>query len=231
MFNIEKAEKIAQLEEKYLNEKNEKQIQELKYETEIQQIKIKNFKKSHIIYTIVLILAIAAILVILVQFRKKNNAYKFLVRKNIDLLNKEKELKDISEQKIANKPDNNKKATVTDNLKEDIHNKLKQLLDNEKIFKDFDLTLEKLAKELRTNYKYLSIVINEKIGKNYIDFINEYRIKESMLLLSDPEKTLKLSIDGIAKESGFKSLSCFYKVFIKYTGITPSKFRKEAIAL
>ena len=106
-----------------------------------------------------------------------------------------------------------------------------QLLDNEKIFKNFDLTIEKLAKQLLTNNKYLSIVINDEFGKNYIDFINEYRVKEAMFLLSDPEKNLKLSIAGIAKESGFKSLSCFYHVFIKYTGITPSKFRQEAIVL
>ncbi|MCD4791906.1 MAG: tetratricopeptide repeat protein [Bacteroidales bacterium] len=231
LFNIEKIRKITQLEEKYLTGILEKQNLKLKYENKIQQSKIYNHKKTHKIYFTGLFLSLFAVSIILIQYKKKNNAYKFLVKKNINLLNKEKELKDIKEQKIVNKPNNNKKTTVADNLKEDILNKLIQLLDNEKIFKKFNLSIEKLAKQLQTNKKYLSIVINEEFGINYIDFINEYRIKESMFLLSDPEKNLKLSISGIAEESGFKSLSSFYRTFKNYTGITPSKFRQEAIAL
>ncbi len=151
----------------------------------------------------------------MIQFRKKNILNKFLVIKNIDLLKKEKELKDI------------KKTTVTSDKKEKILNELIKLLDNEKIFEKFDLTIVQLAKRLSTNRTYLSKIINEEFGKNYSDFINEYRVKESMLLFSDSEKNSKLSIAGIAKESGFRSISKFNPAFKKFTGITPSKFRHE----
>ncbi len=226
LFTIEKAQKIAQLEEKYLNEKLEKQNLTLKYENEIQQTKINHHKKTHIIYITGLFLTLIAITLILIQYREKNNAYKFLVQKNIDLLNKEKELKGIREQKVVNKSNNNKTA-VTDNLKEEIFNKLKQLLDNEKVFKNVDLTIVKLSNQLLTNRTYLSQLINEEFVKSYIDFINEYRIKEAILMFSDPEKSSKLTIAGLAKEAGFKSVSSFNVAFKKYSGITPSRFRLE----
>jgi len=46
-------------------------------------------------------------------------------------------------------------------------------------------------------------------------------------MLSDPQKTHKYSIEAIAKEAGFNTISNFNSVFKKYTGITPSVFKKE----
>ena len=231
LFSIEKAQKIAQLEEKYLNENLEKQNLTLKYENEIQQSKINHHKKTHIIYFIVLFLAITAITIILIQYRKKNSAYKFLVRKNIDLLNKEKELKNLKEKITSNGPNNNRKITIDDNIKDKILKKLEQQLDNKKAYKDFDLTIDKLAKSISTNRNYLSQTIYKEYAKSYSDFINEYRVKESMLLLSNPQENSKLSIAGIGKEAGFRSAPRFICAFKKFTGITPSTFREESNTL
>ena len=230
LFNVEKAEKIAQLDEKYLNEKLEKQNLVLKLENDLQQTEIFQQKKLQNIYFIAFVFAITAIILIIIQYRKKNIAYKFLVLKNMDLLNKEKELKDIKEQKNANKPNNNK-TKVADNLKEDILYKLKQQFDNKKIFKIPDLTINKLAKEISTNRTYLSQTINDEFGKSFIDLINEYRIKEAIILFSNTKTNKELSIAGIAKEVGFNSVSSFIIAFKKYTGVTPSTFRQEAIGL
>ena len=233
VFNIEKAERIAQLEEKYLNEKNKKQIQALEYETEIKQTEISHHKKLQNIYLIAFFFALVGIVLIVIQFRKKNSAYKFLVKKNIDLLNNEKELKSIKEQVIVNKSNNNNTILTDDKTclptgkKEEILSKLNQLFEIDNIFKDYDLTLNKLAKKISTNRNYLSQIINEEFGKSYSDFINEYRVKESILLFSDPQKISNLSIAGIAQEAGFWSIPRFNHAFKKYTGITPSNFKKN----
>ena len=71
VFNIEKTKKIAQLEEKYLNEKYEKEILELNCETDSQQTEILQQKKLRNIYLIAFVLALAAIILIVIQFRKK----------------------------------------------------------------------------------------------------------------------------------------------------------------
>ena len=90
------------------------------------------------------------------------------------------------------------------------------------------MTIDKPAKKISTNRNYLSQTIYKEFDKSYTDFINEYRVKEAMLLFSDPKKNSELSIDGISKEAGFRSLPCFNSAFKKFTGITPSKFRTEA---
>ena len=231
LLNIEKIQKITQLEERYLNEKLEKQNLTLIYENEIQQSKINYHIKTHKIYFTGLFLTLIAISIILIQYKKKNNAYKFLVQKNIELLDKEKEVKIVKKKIAVNEPNNNRKITITDNLKEIILEKLTQMLDNEKTYRDFDLTIDKLAKNISTNRNYLSQTIYKEYRKSYSDFINEYRVKEAILLLSDPKKNSELSIAGISKETGFRSVPCFNSAFKKYAGITPSEFRTKVNVL
>ena len=165
------------------------------------------------------------------QLHKKNIAYKFLVQKNIRLSYKEEELKEIKKQVTINKSVDTKQTVVTDNKKEEIVNNLNQLLDNEKVFKIPDLTIHKLAKEISTNRTYLSQTINDEFGKSFIEFINEYRVKEAIILFSDTKINKELSIAGIANEVGFNSVSSFIIAFKKHTGVTPSTFRQEAIGM
>ena len=209
IFTEETGKNIAEMEVKFETEKKDKEI--------LQQKKLRN------IYFIAFVFIVAAIIIIFIQYRKKNKAYKFLVKKNIDLLNNEKELKIFKEYIIVNKINNTSTSIVTDDKKEEILKKLKKTFEIDKIFKQFDITLVKLAKRLSTNRTYLSHVINDEFGKNYSDFINEYRIKEAMIILSDP-KYSKYSIEAIAKKAGFNTKTSFNIAFKKFTGITPSVF-------
>ena len=227
LFNIEKAQKIAQLEEKYLNEKYEKEILELNCETDSQQTEILQQKKLRNIYLIAFVFALAAIILIVIQFHKKNIANKFLVNKNMDLLSKEQELKKIKEELQSKFQNNNPQYIISETEKEKILNKMTKLLDTDKIFKTFDLTCSKFAKRLSTNRNYFSQIISDEYGKKYNDFINEYRVKEAMLMLSDSQKSGKFSVEAIGNEAGFKTSSSFYLAFKKYTGVTPSLFRNN----
>lgn len=60
-------------------------------------------------------------------------------------------------------------------------------------------------------------------GKTYSDYINEIRINEVCRLLVQSEKT----INQIAFECGFETLSYFNRVFIIKKGRTPSSYRKD----
>ncbi|MCD4793287.1 MAG: tetratricopeptide repeat protein [Bacteroidales bacterium] len=223
VFSLETYKQIADMKTKYETEKKDKQIQTLEYENNIKTIKIKHHKKTHIIYITGLLLTLIAITIILILLRKKNRAYKFLVSKNLDVLSKEKELKNIKENlQIGNTYSQN---NVHNDEKEKILRRLERLFETDKSFTQHSLTIDKLAKKLSINKNYLSGVINNEYKKNYNDFINEYRVKEAMLLLSD-KKNKKYTVEAIAKEAGFRSLSTFNPVFKKYTGLTPSKFLK-----
>lgn len=228
LFSIDKAAKIAMLEEKYLNEKLANENLNLKYANEIQETKIVSQLHINRTYLVALLILVTAMVVTIIQFRKKNIAYKFISRKLIELRNKEQELKNTKEKINSIIEISKSKTSISLNEKEEILARMEKLLEKEKLFTRHDLTIDKLARRLSTNRTYLSQIINDDFGKSYSNFINEYRVKEATKMLSDSEKGKKYSIEAIAKDAGFNSISNFNMVFKKYTGITPSIFLKNS---
>lgn len=105
-------------------------------------------------------------------------------------------------------------------------NKLLQLMERERPYTDGDLTIQKLAAQLSIPAPHLSQTINERLGKNFSDFINSYRIEEAKRRLLDP--ALKhYTVLAIAEEVGFNSKSAFNDVFKRHVNMTPSEFRKS----
>jgi len=94
----------------------------------------------------------------------------------------------------------------------------------EKFYLSPKATLYNISKKLDTNTTYLSKVINDYKGKNYSDFLNELRINEAILRISEEDILKKFTLEGFAHELGFKSKSSFNSSFKKYTGFTPSEF-------
>mgnify|MGYP002778551235 CR=1 FL=1 len=119
-------------------------------------------------------------------------------------------------------------------LNEDLPNKidlkLKEILlaymNKEKPYLDAELTLTSLAKDLKVSRSQLSLLINEGIGDNFYDFVNKYRVDEVKRLISG-SKMKNYSLLGIALEAGFKSKSTFNLVFKRFTGLTPTEFKKN----
>jgi len=91
-----------------------------------------------------------------------------------------------------------------------------------------ELTLNQLAEKVGISTHYFSQVINEKLDKNFIDFINSYRVNAAKEKLVD-EALSHYSIIAIAYQSGFNAKSTFYAVFKKHTGMTPSQYRKQMV--
>ncbi|WP_298418129.1 helix-turn-helix domain-containing protein [uncultured Kordia sp.] len=89
------------------------------------------------------------------------------------------------------------------------------------------VTLTALAKNLETNPKYLSKVINWHYEKNFTSYINELRVQYAILKLKEEAVFRNYTIKAIAQEVGFKSAESFSKTFYKVTGIYPSYFVKQ----
>ena len=150
---------------------------------------------------------------LIIQYRRKNAAYKTLVRKNLELIN-------------AGKNNNDKDYSGLKNG--ELFELLEQRMKDEKLFQIHDLDQGQLAELLRSNRTYLSQAISDHAGKNFRQYINDYRIREAMQLLANPGSSKKYSIDAIAKEVGFNSISVFNAAFKQITGVTPSFFREQA---
>ena len=102
--------------------------------------------------------------------------------------------------------------------------KVSSYMTTERPYLESDLTLPKLAEDLGVSTHHLSQIINEVHGKNFFNFINEYRVNEVKRKIQDPAYD-NYSLLGIAYESGFNSKSAFNRVFKNITGQTPSQFR------
>jgi AraC-like DNA-binding protein len=89
-----------------------------------------------------------------------------------------------------------------------------------------NLSMYELAKQLHVPVRELSISINHTLNKHFFDFINEYRIKKAMFLIENSSDE-KQTILEILYEVGFNSKSSFNTAFKKYTGMTPTEFKKN----
>jgi len=103
--------------------------------------------------------------------------------------------------------------------------KLTDLMVEEKLFLDPEITLTKLSSRIGITSKQLSQVINQNKNENYSQFIARYRIEEAKRLLSLPEYH-NFKISAIAYESGFNSISSFNTAFKKLTNITAIQYRE-----
>ncbi len=101
--------------------------------------------------------------------------------------------------------------------------KIEQLFKEQKLYLEPELSLSDLATKLKTNTSVLSAAINQNFGKNFNDFVNEYRVEEVKRQLKDPANT-HLSLLGVALECGFNSKSTFNRAFRKFTGQSPKEF-------
>lgn len=117
------------------------------------------------------------------------------------------------------------KSTLSDHRLQDIKVKLEQF-ENSKEFLKKNITIDGLAKDLKTNRDYLSKSVNELKGKNFSQYLNELRINYVVKELNANEKLRKYTISAIANDVGFNTSESFSNAFKKITGTLPSIFIK-----
>lgn len=102
--------------------------------------------------------------------------------------------------------------------------RLKETVAINRFYADAELTLTTLALKLSIHPHDLSHIINVGLEKNFSDFINEFRVREVSRKMQDPASD-KLTLLGIAYESGFNSKRTFNRVFKEITGKTPVEYK------
>lgn len=100
------------------------------------------------------------------------------------------------------------------------------LIESEKLYLRTDLNLTQLAKMLDTNRQYLSEAISQSNNEGFVAYINSKRVQYSKNLLKSDAYN-NYSMESVAEDSGFNSLSSFNRAFKRFTGKTPSQFRGQ----
>lgn len=121
-----------------------------------------------------------------------------------------------SQEKYATK-------TIAPQESDTIASKLERLFREQELYRNPELKLSEVAKEMDIVPNYLSQYLNDSLKKSFSTFVNEYRVQaaEQMLKAND-----LLTLEAIGNECGFKSNSTFYSAFKKVKGLTPGEFKK-----
>lgn len=117
------------------------------------------------------------------------------------------------------------KTLLPDEHREEYAKRLRRFMQRQKPYLEPSLSLSDLAKMTSIPPHHLSQVLNTSLNQNFFDFVNSYRIQESQRLLTEQDNQGKTILE-ILYETGFNSKSVFNTAFKKYTGMTPSQFRR-----
>ncbi|MFD2250359.1 AraC-like DNA-binding protein [Pseudochelatococcus lubricantis] len=99
-----------------------------------------------------------------------------------------------------------------------------RLMAERKLYRDPDLTLDRLSRRLGIPARQVSGAINRKLGQNVSQAVNEWRIREAMDLLAQTDRP----VTAIMFECGFQTKSNFNREFLRIAGTTPSAWRRDA---
>ena len=102
--------------------------------------------------------------------------------------------------------------------------KLDALMKQKELYKNSNVKLLDIAKELHVTSHKLSQFLNDNIGKSFAAFLNTYRIEEAKNILKENNN---LTLEVIGFEAGFSSKSNFYATFKKVVGQTPAQYQKQ----
>jgi AraC-like DNA-binding protein len=127
--------------------------------------------------------------------------------------------------KVSDKRDPAYLRYISSKVSDDLYEKIIRILHVEKKYRDKNYSAKKLAEELGTNTRYVSLVLSVRFHMNYTSLINKLRVDEAMTILAD-RRYSKLKMQEISDMVGFSNRQSFYNAFCKYKGVTPLHYRQ-----
>lgn len=116
-------------------------------------------------------------------------------------------------------------SRLSEASKNTIAEKILKYFETEKPWLQADFNLSALSAAIEVPNYQITEVLNSRLGYNFFQFVNSYRVKDVQKMLSDPKNNF--SIEAIGYECGFASKSAFYSVFKKMTRLTPVEYRAK----
>lgn len=182
------------------------------YQEEIgrRNARLEKVRINNIILILVLVLILTVSVFIFLLYRNRNRTYSALLEQY---------------NRLTAEAVENKSADIGSDKEKELYGKVEELMQKEKVYRSKDVSLAKISEILNTNRTYISRVINKYSGLSFYDYINRYRIREAIAMLSEPEVEVPLKV--LYDDLGFNSNSVFYRAFVKETGVPPSYYKEE----
>ncbi|MDE5789649.1 MAG: helix-turn-helix domain-containing protein [Muribaculaceae bacterium] len=231
LFDIKGMREVHNLEMSYEAQRFGKKIEHLTIE--------KNFRMKLIILSVIGIVILTVMLIIVLRYNKKLvDKNHDLFQKNLDILALKKSGSDshpLSDETIqetsipADQEEDKNTYILSESDMDSLWNRIKTVMEDESAFCDQDFSMQKLAELVNSNTKYISQTINHKTGQKFTSYLSEKRIDVACQRFIDNETYGHVTLEAIIADVGYKSRSSFIKAFKRYTGLTPSEYRKIAL--
>lgn len=109
---------------------------------------------------------------------------------------------------------------------DELYEQILNILVVKKRYRDAQYSARRLADDLGTNTRYVSIVLNTRFHANYNTFVNKLRIDYARSVLTD-RRYENLKMEDVATLSGFSNRQSFYSAFNKFVKMSPIDYRKR----
>jgi len=220
----------------------EQQLQEA--EAELQREENARQRAVILYITIGLVLAIVALVVIIRLYRKRDAAYNVLARKALQWASEpiphgrpplsplaKGEYPEGGRGSIPSAQKPGCSASLPLPLDEDLEimSFADAYMAQHHSYRDPAMNLESFADRLGIRRHYFSRAINRVTGSNFNHYVNSYRVREAIQILSAPGGSSR-GIEELSEEVGFGNRTTFYRSFKKITGLSPIEFQRRAHA-
>ena len=100
-------------------------------------------------------------------------------------------------------------------------------MSSEHPYLDANLTLARVAEELKIPPHRLSQLLNDNMGKNFANYLNSFRVTAAQKKLKEGTN---YTLEALGYDCGFNSKSTFYTAFKRHAGLTPAQYQKQVLA-
>lgn len=206
-----------------------------KFERHLNRLSMEKELRGKVLWIVSIALVVLAGLLIFI-FRQNHSLQrknKYLFERNLEIMSvqdKEKEERRNDEKDPDEEKENIKynSSGLSEEAAEEIKKRILQVMSNEELFCKEDFSLRDLANLCESNSKYVSQVLNERIGMSFSQYLNERRVSVARRIFIDHENYGHLTLEAIVAGLGYKSRSTFSKTFKRITGLSPSEFQRMA---
>jgi AraC-like DNA-binding protein len=219
VFSVDKFGEINQIQRLYEMSIINEQIEEFAIEQRI-KTQIIHYQKiiQHVILA-VLILVSGVLMFVYFQKRRLHTAYNTLFDKNMKIIDFEKFVSEKGYKK-------QKKTKLVDDVQNELLDKILTVMEDTTVICDVEFSIEKLAKLVQSNQKYVSQVINDAMKQNFRSLLNSRRIEEAQRQFSMQDAD-KYTVEFVSRSIGYKSRTTFCDAFKEITGVSPGFYLKS----
>lgn len=201
-----------------LNLEIERKISSIRreYDKQKHEVELLEWRNKYNLAVMAFVFAVCVFVGLYLLYRSKVKNYRQLLKQHQTILERQE-----------TRPAQTTAVPMPQDKMKEMYDRLEKLMYEQELYRQSDLSRDKVAQMLSTNRTYLCSVIKSFTGMTFPYYVNSFRINEAVRILSNPEDNTP--IKAIAGNLGYNNLTTFYRLFEAAKGMPPSKYRETVI--